>query len=101
MIKRIADRPQFSDMGTGFGHIEVSSKTTLGDVLKWIQENEKTWGIITIYKNSDDIIRCFDYNLYNNFIFYHHLDSWQYQFIIREVKFDYCFMYENIDIYVK
>lgn len=102
MIKRIIDRPQFYEMGTtGFGHIETSAETTLGDVLKWIEENEKTWGIVTIYRSNNDIIRCFDYDLYNRSIFYHHLNDCEYNFIIKEIKFDYCFISENIDIYVK
>ena len=101
-MKRVIDVPQKSDMGSGWGHIEVPEGTTLGEALDWIQKNSKAWGTVTIYRYSDNIIRCFDFDLYNRKkIFYRHLSGMQYDFIVREIKFDYCFMSENIDIYVK
>ena len=100
-MKRVIDRPQMSDMGSGFGHIEVPAETTLKDALNWIRKNTKAWGLITIYRNSDDIIRCFDYDLYSNTIFYHNLSTWQYDSIVKKIEFSYCFMSEDIDIYVK
>lgn len=100
-MKRVIDRPQMSDMGSGFGHIEVPEGTTLKDALNWIRKNTKAWGLITIYRNSDDIIRCFDYDLYNNTIFYHNLSGWQYDYIVKKIEFSYCFMSEDIDIHVK
>ena len=100
-MKRVIDRPQVSDMGSGFGHIEVPENTTLEEVLNWIRANVKSWGTVTIYRNSDDIVRCFDYDLYNNKVFYHHLSGWQYNFIVRKVEFSYCFRSEDIDIFVK
>lgn len=99
-MKRVIDRPQTSDMGSGFGHIEVPAGTTLDKALNWIDKNAKSWGTITIYRGSNGIIRRFDYDRYNGSSFYHHLSGWQYNFIVREIKFDYCFMSENIDIYV-
>lgn len=102
MMKRIIDRPQMSDMGSGFGHIEIEQNAvTLEEALKWLQQNQKTWGTITIYRGSNDIVRCFDYDLYNNNIFYHHLNGWQYGYIVKKIEFNYCFMGEDIDIYVK
>ena len=98
-MERIIDRPQISDMGSGFGHITVSTDTTLKEALMWISQNQKTWGTVTIYNNKE-IIRRFDYDLYNNNIFYHHLDGWQYNKIIQQIKFNYCFMSEDIDIYI-
>lgn len=100
-MKRIVDRPQMSDMGSGFGHIEISEGTTLEEVLNWIRRNAKTWGTVTIFRNCDDIVRCFDYDLYNANIFYHHLSGWQYHRTVRKVEFNYCFMSENIEIYIK
>lgn len=100
-MKRIIDRPQVSDMGSGFGHIEIEENTTLEEVLRWIQKNAKTWGTLTIYRNNDDIVRCFDYDLYNNTVFYHNLAGWQYKQFVKKVNFSYCFMGEDIDIYMK
>ena len=100
-MKRVIDKPQASDMGSGFGHIEIPEGTTLKEVLDWIYHNAKTWGTITIFKNCDDIVRCFDYDLYNANIFYHNLCGWQYQRAVRKVEFNYCFMGEDIEIYIK
>ena len=58
-MKRIIDRPQMSDMGSGFGHIEIEQNAvTLGEALKWLRENQKTWGTVTIYRGSDDFRIC-------------------------------------------
>lgn len=101
-MRRVIDRPQTSDMGSGFGHIEIEQDTvTLGEALKWLQQNQKTWGTVTIYCGSNEVVRRFDYDLYNNNIFYHHLDSWKYGYIVKKIEFNYCFMDEDIDIYVK
>lgn len=101
MMRRIIDRPQTSDMGSGFGHIEIEQNAiTLAEALKWLQRNQKAWGIVTIYRGSDDIVRCFDYDLYNNSIFYHNLNGWQYKCIVKKIEFSYCFMNEDIDIYI-
>lgn len=101
MMKRIIDRPQMSDMGSGFGHIEIEQNTvTLAKALKWLQQNQKTWGTVTIYYgDSGDIVRRFDYDLFKNNIFYHHLNGWQYEYIVKKIEFNYCFMSEDIDVY--
>ena len=98
-MERIIDHPQTCDMGSGFGHITVSKDTTLKEVLTWIGQTRKTWGTITIY-NDKGILRCFDYDLYNNNIFYHHLSGWWYTEPVKEVTFNYCFMSEDIYIYI-
>lgn len=100
-MKRVIDIPQKSDMGSGSGHYEGADGLTLKEVLNYLYENLESWGTVTIYRGSNDIIRCFDFNRYNDNIFYHHLSGWQYNFIVKKVKFNYCFMSENIDIYVK
>ena len=98
-MKRVIDVPQKSDMGSGRGHYEDAAGLTLGEVLNYLDKNLHSWGTVTIYRGS--IIRRFDFDRYNGSSFYHHLSGWQYNCIVREVKFDYCFMSENINIYVK
>lgn len=99
-MKRVIDQPQKSDMGSGWGHYEFKEGLTLLEVLDYLRKDLKSWGTVTIYRGTDDVVRCFDFDLYNNKIFYHHLSGWQYNFIVKAVKFDYCFMSENIDIYL-
>jgi hypothetical protein len=99
-VKRIVDSPQTSDMGNGLGHIEFPEGTTLKEMLNWIYHNAKTWGTITIF-NCDGVVRCFDYDLYNANSFYHHLSGWQYQQAVHKVEFNYCFMGEDIEIYIE
>lgn len=100
-MKRVIDVPQASDMGNGYGHYEEAAGLTLGEVLNYLGKNLKSWGTLTICRNSGEIIRCFDFNRYNGNNFYHHLSGWQYKFIVEEIKFDYCFMLEDIYICVK
>lgn len=98
-MKQIIDQPQKSDMGSGWGHFELPEGIALGEVLEWLHKHQKSWGTVTIYR-AGNVVRRFDYDLYNNKVFYHHLSGWEYKFPVKEVKFDYCFMSENIDIYV-
>lgn len=99
-MKRVIDQPQKSDMGSGWGHYEGTDGMNLKEVLDELRKTLKSWGTVTIYRGTDDVVRCFDFDLYNNKIFYHHLSGWQYNYTIRKVDFDYCFMSENINIYV-
>lgn len=99
-MKKIIDIHQKSDMGSGFGHYENINGKTLKEVLDWLEENTKTWGVITIY-NDNKILRKFDYELYNYHYFYHHLSGWEEDLKVSSIKFNYCFMYENIDIYLQ
>lgn len=98
-MKRIIDRPQQSDMGSGFGHIEGCEGVTLSEALDWIEKNNKTWGTISIYFREKPI-RIFDYNTYSGHEFYHHMNGWEYKMLVHEIKFSYCFMGEDIDIYL-
>ena len=100
-MKRVVDEPQKSDMGSGWGHYELPENINLMEVLTELRKTLKSWGTVTVYRGIDDVIRRFDFDLYNNKIFYHHLSGWQYNFPVRKVDFDYCFMSENINIYVK
>lgn len=99
-MKRIIDMPQKSDMGSGWGHYEFTAGITLREALDELHKTLKPWGTITIFRDTTDVVRCFDFDLYNDKIFYHHLSGWQYNYTVRKVLFDYCFMSENIDIYV-
>ena len=49
------------------------------------------------YKNGD-ILRKFDYDTFNNSIFYINLSGWQKDIEIDKVKFSYCFMNEDVKI---
>lgn len=100
-MKQVIDVPQASDMGSGYGHYEEVAGLTLEEVLNYLGKNLESWGTLTIYKGCGNIIRCFDFDCYTSNNFYHHLSGWQYDFIVEEIKFDYCFMLENIYIYVK
>ena len=98
-MKKVITIPQKSDMGSGFGYIEGAVGCNLEEVLNFYGKNTKTWGTVCIYRN-DEVIRKFDYDTYNNKIFYHHLNRSEYQLTVKETKFEYCFMLEDIDIYL-
>lgn len=89
---------QQSDMGSGYGEY-IFSNITLRQALKWFEENLYDWGVITIQFRNGDILRKFDYDLYNNSQFYHHL-SWEYNLLIEKIEFNYCFMNRDIIIYL-
>lgn len=99
-MKRVIDQPQKSDMGSGYGHYEGVNGMNLDEVLNELRKTLKSWGTITICRVTGNIIRYFDFDLYTNKVFYHHLSGWQYNYTIYKVEFDYCFMSENIYIYV-
>jgi hypothetical protein len=99
-MKRVVTEPQKSDMGDGFGHIEGAVGYTLEEVLNFYSKNSKTWGTVCIYRKGN-IVRKFDYDTYNNNVFYHYLSGWEYKLIVKEAKFNYCFMCENLDIYLE
>ncbi len=100
MIEIIIDEPQRSDMGLGRGHYELSEETTLIELLDYIEKNNKSWGTISIYDNNKTI-RYFDFDLFNKKIFYHNLEQWRYKCIVKKVDFYYCFMNEDISIFIK
>ena len=89
---------QKSDMGGGRGEY-IFSDITLGQALKWFKENLHDWGVITIQFKNGDILRKFDYNLFDNSQFYHHLD-WEYNLLVKKIEFYYCFMNRDIIIYL-
>lgn len=99
-MREVITRPQMSDMGSGFGYVEGAVGCTLEEVLNFYAKNSKDWGTVCIHRKNN-IVRKFDYDTYNNNIFYHHLSGWEYNLTVEEVKFDYCFMNKNIDIYLE
>lgn len=98
-MKRVITEHQKSDMGCGFGYVEGVVGCTLKEVLDFYAKDSKTWGTVCIYRNSD-VVRKFDYDTFNNNIFYHHLSGWEYKLTVKEAKFRYCFMSEDIYIYL-
>lgn len=100
VVKEVITRPQMSDMGSGCGYVDSAFGCTLREVLDFCAKYNNTWGTICIYRNGN-IVRKFDYDTYNNNVFYHHLSGWEYQLTVKEVKFNYCFMNKNIDIYLE
>lgn len=99
-IKKIITCPQTCDMGFGFGKFEFEKNTALKDFLEFYKNNSKTWGNVTIREKDGKILRLFDYDIYNNNIFYYHL-SWELGSKLKEVNFDYCFMNENVEIILR
>lgn len=87
------------DNGTGCGHIEGCEGLSLKEALAWIEENTCSYGMITIF-NSGSILRCFDYDVYNNNQFYHNLEDWHYTLPVKKIIYDYCFMNKDIEIYI-
>lgn len=99
VIREVITNPQKSDMESGFGYVEGAVGCHLEQILDFYAKNNKTWGTVCVRRNGN-IIRKFDYDTYNKNIFYHHLSGWEYQLTVKEVKFEYCFMLKDIDIYL-
>lgn len=99
-FKSIITSPQASDMGSGFGHYEVAPGSTLKEFLKWFKGNCKLWGTMKIIDEDGDIVRYFDYDTWNNDIVYTNLGFWQYDSEIKKIEFSYCFMNEDIVIWI-
>ena len=100
-MKRTIDRQQQSDMGSGWGHYDLPTEQTLGEVLNDLRKSLHSWGTITIIRENGNIARCFDFDLYSiRKNFYHNLSGWEYNTIVKEIKFSYCFMSEDIEIYL-
>lgn len=91
---------QTCDMGHGKGEY-IFSNLTLKQALKWFEENLNDWGTIIINFKNGDILRKFDYDLYNLHQFYYHLNGWEYEFLIDKIEFYYCFMNKDIVISLK
>ena len=99
VLREVVTKPQKSDMGTGFGYVESAYGCSLREIMEFYAKNSRSWGTVCIHRNGN-VVRKFDYDTYNNNIFYYKLDGWQYEFTVKEVKFEYCFMNKDIDIYL-
>lgn len=100
MIKPITIYPQKSDMGSDYQIYEFTEETSLEAVLIWIKNNLSTWGVITIKTNNGEVVRKFDYDLYNDQQFYHHL-NWERLKKVDKMSSHSCFMNCDIDIELK
>ena len=89
---------QQSDMGNGYGEY-IFSNITLKQALKWFKENLHDWGTIKIQFKNNEILRKFDYDLYNKSYFYYNL-SWEGSLSVKKIEFYYCFMNKDIIIYL-
>lgn len=90
---------QTCDMGFGKGEY-IFSSITLKQALEWFEKNLHEWGTITIQDKNGNILRKFDYELYNSYQFYHHLQGWEYNSLVKKIEFYYCFMNRDIVIYL-
>lgn len=68
--------------------------------MNFIKIIAKLGGKITIRKKDGKILRVFDYDTYNNNIFYCNL-NWELGDKLKKVNFDYCFMHENVEIILR
>ena len=92
--------PQKCDMGSGDGYLEITDKVTLAEVLKFY-EYSNSWGIITIYNNSGEIIRKFYYDFhYDHDILYQQGSYWKYKSLVKKVNFTYCHQNKDIEIFL-
>lgn len=98
-MREVITRPQKSDMGSGYGYVDGAVGCTLKEILDFYVKNSKNWGTVCIHRKRD-IVRKFDYDTYNHNVFYHNLSGWEYQLTVKEVKFNYCFINKDIDIYL-
>ena len=101
-MERKIDKPQSCDMGHGYGQYLFEEKDTLKDFLEWYRTHMQTWGTITIF-DGDKILRKFDHNIYNKGYhnFYYRLNAWENESLIKRITFKYCFMNEDVVIYLK
>lgn len=91
--------PQTHDMGDGTGEFICQEKFTLQELLTWYKSNSKTWGVFTIHYKDGEILRKFDYDLYNRKAFYILLHG-EGKFEVEKALFRYCFMSEEVDVYL-
>lgn len=99
-IRKIIDRPQKSDMGSGFGHYEISEHTSLAEVLNWIEKNENCWGDIRFYRDGKFLCKISYGNYFNEEFPPVASMIKEDNILVAQVKFDYCFMKKDIDIYL-
>ena len=101
-MKKVITEPQKSDMGNGFGLYEFDKPIILEEFLKFYN-NSKTWGKIYIFDNHNLVAELkFDGMGTNKDNRYQPL-KWDNKLLyetIKEIKFSYCFMSEDVEIYL-
>ena len=101
-MKKLIDIYQKSDMGSGFGIYEFDKPTILEEFLKFYN-NSRTWGKLYIFDNHKLIAELkFDGMTTNKDNKYKPL-KWDNKLLyktIKEIKFNYCFMCEDVEIYL-
>lgn len=99
-FKEVVTYTAYSDCGSSYGYLEGVEGHTLREVLDYYKDTSRDWGVVCIYMG-DKIIRKFDYNLSNKDVnvFFHHLGA-EYKYLVKEVKFNFCHMNRDIDIYL-
>lgn len=98
-MEKVIIHPQVCDMGSGDGEYKFNKEITLDEFLKEYKTTSNSWGTITIISRDGKILRKFDYDTYNNSQFFYHL-SWELQMKIKKVTFMYCWMSEDVIIYL-
>ena len=98
-MERKIETAQTCDMGFGMGRYLFQENTTLDDFLCWYEKNSKTWGVITIFNRKGEVVRKFDYDLYNSHNYYYHL-SWERNKVVKKISFIYSWMSEDVQIYL-
>ena len=99
-MTRVIISPQKSDMGYGCGEI-LTEDATLKEFFDYFKKETNAWGTMTIYYPSGEIVRKFDYELYNSNIFYCNIDGWIMKYKVDKAVFKYCFMSEDYEVYLK
>lgn len=101
-IYKLITEPQKTDMGSGFGGYIFEKPLTLEEFFKFYNNNQ-TWGKIYIFNNNNKIAELkFDGMHSNEFCRFKPLD-WDKKLLsknINEIKFNYCFNLEDVEIYL-
>ena len=90
--------PQTCDMGFSIGEYQIDKSINLRQALQELYGILNSWGTITIIYPNKDICRIFDYDLYNDTQFYHHLSGWVYNMKIDKITTKSCFMNKDLTI---
>ena len=98
MLKYHEIAPQTCDMGFSTGEYQIDKSISLKQVLQELYNTLNSWGTITILYPDKDICRIFDYDLYNDTRFYHHLSGWEYNMKVDKITTRSCFMNSDLTI---
>lgn len=98
MLKYHEITPQTGDMGLSTGEYQINESINLRQALQELCNMLNSWGTITILYPNKDICRVFDYDLYNDTQFYHHLSGWEYNMKVDKITTHSCFMNKDLII---